>query len=287
MTDRRPVGSTNSSTRHVFEAMRVIARSDVPLGLNEIAASLDLPASTSHRALMTLEESGFVARLRQSARFEPGVALHHLIRSMVRQFEVRAVAAGPLSEISNRFNVTTSLNWRLGWSSIRLATFEGLQESFQLRRIGELRPLHDGIGPSAILLSLESEERDRYFRTSGLVEILGGTSAVAERMAVFSRQLAEQGYLKLSPTDEFGFCWISVPARRHDGTVGGSFSVGFSMSQRAVGELAADIEQVRRELATLQGALDGDPSCTRTHFDAVDPDDLGTTSSPSRWQVGT
>jgi len=279
--DRKPAGATNSSTRHVFETMRMISRSDTPIGLNEIATELDVPASTAHRALMTLEESGFVRRMRQSARFEPGSTLHHLIRSMVAQFPVRAAAAGALNEISSELGVTTSLNWRLGWSSIRLASFEGMQESFQLRRIGEMRPLHDGIGPSAILLALPETERDRYLREYLDGGKLRGASLDMERFETFARQMARQGYLQLPPSHKLGLFWISAPARRFDGAVGGSFSVGFSMNQRTGAELAADIECVREALARLQDALDSDPPSTKTHFDTLDPDAFGVTTSPS------
>ena len=279
--DRKPAGATNSSTRHVFETMRTISRSDTPIGLNEIATELDVPASTAHRALMTLEESGFVRRMRQSARFEPGSTLHHLIRSMVAQFPVRAAAAGPLNEISRELGVTTSLNWRLGWSSIRLASFEGMQESFQLRRIGEMRPLHDGIGPSAILLAFPKTERERYLREYVDGGKLRSTGLDLERFETFERQMASEGYLQLPPSHEFGLYWISVPTRRFDGAVGGSFSVGFSMNQRTGAELAADIERVREALARLQDALDSDPPSTKTYFDALDPDAFGVTTSPS------
>lgn len=291
MAGQKTVATTNSSTRHVFETMRIISRSDTPLGLNEIAESLDLPASTAHRALMTLEECGFATRVRQSARFEPGATLHHLIRSMVAQFPIRAASAGALSEISRQFDVTTSLNWRLGWSSMRLASFETAHESFQLRRIGELRPLHDGIGPSAILLALPETERNRYL--AWIRDTVSGAGFNADRFETFSRQMADQGYLELPPSDNLGsywilgFYWISMPVHRYDGEVSGSVSAGFSMNQRTGAGLTADIERVRDAFAGLQRDLDTDPESTRTCFDDLEPDAFGADSSPSRWKSGS
>ena len=282
MAEQKQPGAINSSTRHVFGAMREIARSDAPLGLNQIAEVLELPPSTAHRALMTLEESGFAGRVRHSARFVPGASLHHLIRSMVAQFPIRAAAAGKLSGLSRELDVTTSLNWRLGWSSIRLASFEGHQESFQLRRVGELRPLHDGIGPSAILLALPEDERNRYLSmcASGQAKI---ASPVNEgRTETYSRQMAAQGYLELQPSDKLGFYWISVPVRRFDGSVCGSISVGYSMHQRTGADLTADVERSREVLSELQDQLKADASSTRTHFDDLAPEDFGMMSSPSR-----
>ncbi len=285
MTDPVPAGAINSSTRHVFEAMREIARSDAPLGLNEIAAGLDLPPSTAHRALMTLEESGFAARVRHSARFEPGASLHHLIRSMVAQFPIRSAAADALAGLSNELDVTTSLNWRLGWSSIRLSSFEGRQESFQLRRIGELRPLHDGIGPSAILLSLPLEERERYFAMLASSPSNPASSINESRIENFSRQMAAQGYLELPPSNKLGFFWTSSPIHRADGSVGGSISIGYSMQQRTGAGLAAEVERALQVLKQLQGELDASPSSTQTHFDGLDPGEFGVMSSPSHAPV--
>lgn len=280
MNEAKPLGTTNISTRHVFETMRVIARSQKPLGLHEIADSLDLPPSTAHRALMTLEESGFVSRMRQSARFVQGANLHHLIRSMVAQFPIRAAAADTMREISSDFDVATSLNWRLGWSSMRLASFDGIQESFQQRRIGELRPLHDGIGPSAILLALSSEEQSRYLEEYEAGRIHADVPQSKERIETYRQQMADRKYLELPPADKLGLYWISIPIHRFDRTVGGSLSIGFSMNQRTGSELAVDIDRVREVATRLQRTLDAHPDTTRTQFDGLDPDEFGTVSSP-------
>ena len=47
----------NSSAVHVFEVLRLVARTDEPLGVSEISRRLGLPASTVYRALITLEAS--------------------------------------------------------------------------------------------------------------------------------------------------------------------------------------------------------------------------------------
>ena len=282
MDDGNPQGTTNSSTRHVFETLRTIAGSSGPLGLNAIAERLDLPPSTAHRALMTLEECGYVDRVRQAARFEPGATVHHLIRSMVAQFPVRSAAASGLSAMSTDFDVTASLNWRIGWSSIRLASYEGMQESFQSRRIGEIRLLHDGISPSAILFSLPLDEQALYFKQ---LEHFGDVARFGDKNDIFASQMAEQGYLELPPIDKLGFYWISTPLKRFDGAIGGSVTVGFSMNQRTGADLASDIERVRSVIEDLQASLDAEQASTKTPFDSIDPADFQMLSSPFRAQT--
>lgn len=274
---------TNSSTRHVLEALRIIARSETPLGLKEIAEELDLPPSTAHRALMTLEESGFSTRTSQSARFFAGDILDHLVHSMVAQFPARKSAAPTMRDISAKFDVSTTLNWRLGWSSIRLASYDGKQDSFQRRRIGEIRPLHDGVGPATILMRLTQEERHRYLAAVEAGESDQSETVNKARFTLFQEQMADQGYLELPPKDDYGFHWISTPLLRPDGFVCGSLSAGLPVLLRDEAKLQSDIAGIRKSMAEFQDFLNTDAALTQSHFVGLGEEEFLSESSPKRW----
>jgi DNA-binding IclR family transcriptional regulator len=268
---------TNSSTRHVLEAMQIIAQSVEPLGLAEVAERLDLPPSTAHRALMTLEESGFAQRIAHVARFTPGDRLHHLIRSMVALFPIRNVACGPFRDLSEELDVTVSLNWRIGWHSLRLYSIEGSHEAYQLRRIGEARPLHDGIGPVAILAALPEQEREAYGRFRHDQAKPFKLSGLAQQVA----DMTAQGYLTLGPADATSLHWISAPLRRPDGSVVASMSVGFGITAGGRRDMEADIETALARMSDFQQLLDSSTEHTRSPYDALAPHEYRTHSSPS------
>src|SRR5258708_38282765 len=85
--------AVNSSALHVFEALRLIARTDEPLGVSEISRRLRLPASTVYRAPTTLEETDYLARHRHMPRFELGQIPRLLNRSLVHRFRGHAASS--------------------------------------------------------------------------------------------------------------------------------------------------------------------------------------------------
>ncbi|MBY6163518.1 helix-turn-helix domain-containing protein [Mameliella alba] len=263
---------TNSSTRHVIEAMRLIAQSPHPLGLNEIAESMVLPQSTAHRALMTLEESGFAKRSGRTAKLIAGETIHHLIRSMVGLFPARAILADPMRALCESCDVTVSLNWRIGWHSMRLSAFEGTRESYQIRRIGEARPLHLGIGPRTILAALGPAGIEAYQAWWAQSGPRGDEPAPDMKdLAALARTVSQDGKLRLEPTDYSALNWLSYPLRSGTGAVLGSLSVGVVPDRLQDTALAAGIDEEAAAIcATLVAA--GDKAATP--FDDIPPDEI-------------
>ena len=223
---------TNSSTRHVIEAMMLIAQSPHPLGLSEIADAMDLPQSTAHRALMTLEESGFAKREGHSAKLVAGEVVHHLIRSMIGLFPARALLAGQIRQVSREVDVTVSLNWRVGWHSLRLSSYEGSRESYQLRRVGEARPLHSGIGPKTILAALGPNDINAYLDWWRQAQIPGDIDTPdAAELAAIARAVAQDGKVFRDPSDYSALVWAGYPLRGGAGAVSGSLSIGMAPAQ--------------------------------------------------------
>jgi len=276
-TVKKGLGSapvTNRSTRHLFAAVRAIAQSRKPVGLAELVAQLELPASTVHRALMTLEACGLVKRGSRGARFVAGDMVHHLIRALVAQFPVRKAAAGYLRDLSGSMNVTVSLNHRLGWRSLRLLSFEGTHEAYQLRRVGEARPLHDGIGPAAILAALPDDEVTAYLDRCRQGGDFGGAPVDPDRVARQRGELSGAGYISQRPGDYSLLHWAAVPLTAFDGAAVASVSIGFDVRSGMERKLETDIAAGVARIAALQEQLDRDPVLTRTPFGTLAPDEF-------------
>lgn len=242
---------TNSSTRHVLEALIIIAQSPRPLGLIEIAERMRLPQSTAHRALMTLEESGFAKRPGRSARLIAGETVHHLIRSMVNLFPARGLLAEQMHDMSLSLDLTVSLNWRVGWHSLRLCSFEGTRESYQIRRVGEARPLHSGVGPTTILAALGPEVIESYLAWWPSSQNAGGAVSDPDRarLAEAARQIAQDGKLFQPPTSYSSLGWLSVPLHSAAGAPVGSLSVGQDIQRFDNPSVLAEIESRCAEIS--------------------------------------
>jgi IclR family acetate operon transcriptional repressor len=154
--------AVNSSATHVFEVLRLVARTDEPLGVSEISRRLGLPASTVYRALITLEESGYLARYQNMPRYELGQMPQLLNRALVHRFRLHAVSRPHLRLLSERTGETTALTVPLGWYGLRLAGVYGSHDIYHRERLGQVAPLHEEVAGIAILAFLGAEELDAY-----------------------------------------------------------------------------------------------------------------------------
>jgi len=144
----------NSSAIHVFDVLRLVARTDEPLGVSEISRRLGLPASTVYRALITLEESDYLVRHQNMPRYELGQMPQLLNRSLVHRFRLHAASRPHLRRLAERTGETATLTVRLGWYGLRLAGVYGSHDIYHRDRLGEVSLLHGSVAGLGILAFL-------------------------------------------------------------------------------------------------------------------------------------
>lgn len=159
---KRERAAVNSSAVHVFDVLRLIAQSEEPLGVSEISRRLSLPGSTIYRALMTLEESGYIVRFQNQPRYELGAMPQLLNRALVHRFKLHASSRPVLRGLAESTGETVSLTVRIGWYGLRLAGVYGSRDIYHRERLGEVAPLHQSLAGRCILAFLPAADRDRY-----------------------------------------------------------------------------------------------------------------------------
>lgn len=152
----------HTSTANIFRALRLVSSAGHPLGVTEVSRRLGLPISSAHRALATLERTGYVRRAPNSA-FEPGPRVERLIVALLRNFALREASAPYLQQIATASGHTTSICVQVGWYSVRLASIRG--EVSAVRRAGRLAGpilIHKDLGAWAVFAGLDESERGAF-----------------------------------------------------------------------------------------------------------------------------
>ena len=122
--------------------LRLLGSTDRPLGLNELAAALDLPRPTAHGIVRTLRDVGFVDQDVTSSRYRLGSALRELGRGGWDRHDLRARAMNWADSLAG----STGLAVHLGVASrgaVRLVHHVFRPDGTPQRiRTGEEQPLH-------------------------------------------------------------------------------------------------------------------------------------------------
>jgi len=211
--------AVNSSALHVFDILRLVSTAEVPLGVTDIGRQLDLPNSTAHRALATLEQSQYIARLESAPRYKLGPMPQFLTRAIFRRFGVRKASIPFLKEIAQLTGETTFLSVRIGNYHMRIAVAYGSRDLYSPGRLGEVRLLHDGLAGLGILAFIP--ERDvREYRQFVLKRHAAFAPALRRRgsLAQLARS-AEPGYV-IAPQGDAPDSFVAAkPIHNADGQV--------------------------------------------------------------------
>lgn len=88
------------------------------LGISTIAAHLEMPVSTTHRILTTLESVGYISQNSENGKYRLGLNCF-ILGNKVRLYNELANVAKPyLTELSQRYNETTNLSVSTGTDKI-------------------------------------------------------------------------------------------------------------------------------------------------------------------------
>lgn len=177
----------NVSSLGVFGVLSALAKSGEAIGVLEIARRLDVPASTAHRALATLESCGFVAREEGSSRYQLGNEARRLTNSFFNMFPLRAVSMLYLRRLALLTGHTAALWVRIGSNMVKIAEIEGSQEVVNQRPIGQSLGLRNCIAGTALLRAnadaAAGQKSRRTKQDAGTGGFVAGQSAQASEFA--------------------------------------------------------------------------------------------------------
>jgi DNA-binding IclR family transcriptional regulator len=240
----------NTSAGHVFDALRAIAASPSPISGADVAREVGVPVSTAHRALVTLEEAGYIVRYGGGPKLQLGLRSQELVAALIGRYAIRQVADPCLRALSRRTGETTTLTVRLGWYAVCVDGYEGTQAVHRSLRLGERSVLHR-TASGRVLLAGQQVDFVRGYAGSAQA---GPLSSVATRQ--LRRELAgivERGYLvEEVRTAETGLSTVAFPVRDPSGAViaavaicgpSGQFSPGRDERLTAWQDLVAGIER--------------------------------------------
>ena len=220
----------NNSVIRAFEILNLISGDDRGFLPAEIANSMDMNLSTTHRFLLTLEEIGAVTRSAGN-RYHLGLMVAELGRNVTRKDALAEAARPIVNSLANKYRETISL-----------ATFDGHQLEFvawvepkrplsmNLRRDQPL-PLHCSSIGKVIMADLPAIEREELMSKLNLDKFTENTitDLALLRKEVAKAQLEQVAYDHQEM--EEGLSCLAVPVLDGGGTTIAAISISAPTSR--------------------------------------------------------
>jgi len=178
-----------------IEILRLITRTDEPLGVSEIARRLSIVKSTALGILKALEEEGFVAQDSATKKFVAGSALYQFSREALRSMELPVVAKPFLQRLVELVGETVILAGRDEDNTIRvLEVVEPKKELKITVPVGTRFPLYTSALMKVFFSQMSNEDITRFVKENTLPRYTDNSVTRVEDLLEQIDKARRQGY---------------------------------------------------------------------------------------------
>jgi DNA-binding IclR family transcriptional regulator len=193
-----------------FAVLDLLGESGTPLGLAQVASSLQLHKSTAHRFLMVLERHRMVERT-ANGKFRLGLRLFDFGNRAIEQYDLRERAQPHLRRLVTETEETAHLCILEGAHVIYIDKIEPARSVRMITRIGATNPVHCTSVGKAILAFLPEDRVADILRRTRFERFTHRTVATAEALRVEIEKTRRRGYAVDDEELEEGLRCIAVP----------------------------------------------------------------------------
>ncbi len=211
MRDTIPQGTYKvQALDRAFAVLDLLGESDVPLGLAQVASSLQLHKSTAHRFLMVLERHRMVERT-GNGKFRLGLRLFDFGNRAIEQYDLRERAQPHLRRLVSETEETAHLALLEAARVIYIDKIEPARSVRMITRIGASNPVHCTSVGKAILAFLPEDRAEEVIRRTRFERFTPRTIASADALRAEMEKTRKRGYAVDDEEFEEGLRCIAVP----------------------------------------------------------------------------
>ncbi len=155
--------------RKGIEILRLVARTNEPLGVSDISRRLSIVKSTTLGILKALEEEGFLVQDRVTKKYVPGSTLFEFSRRVLRSMELPFVAKPFLERLVEHVAETVILAAREDETAYRVLEVSEPKKELKITvPVGTRFPLYTGALMKVFLSQMTNDEIVRLVRANPL-----------------------------------------------------------------------------------------------------------------------
>lgn len=236
------------------QVLELIAQSSKGFSLSELSRRLNLPKSSVHLIVTTLERLGYLQKHPQTGHYLFGLKLFSLSRAALQGMELRVVARPWLETLVKRTGLTVHLGILERNEAVVIEKIEAPGLIKVASWVGRRMDVNcTGIG-KALIAFLPDAEFDRLFKPGSLPRHNENTIVSIAGIKREIAQIRQQGFALDDEEDELGVRCIGTPLLDSQGRAVAAISIVGALSQiplEQVEPLGQTLRQTADEIAAL------------------------------------
>ncbi|WP_196240289.1 IclR family transcriptional regulator [Alsobacter soli] len=186
-------GGEIQSLDRAIGIMELLASVD-GLSLSDIARNAELPTSTAHRMLATLQRRGLVAQDAETGHWTIGLGLFRIGSAYLRIRKLPDIGRPVIRELLRQVNETVNLSMLDGEELVCVAQAESHAPVRAFFRLGRRLPMHASAAGKAILAAMDERERARRLDGMRLEGFTANTHTDRKALEADIAAVRERGY---------------------------------------------------------------------------------------------
>jgi DNA-binding IclR family transcriptional regulator len=249
MTGEAKSGNSIRALERGFEIVEVLRKQE-SLTLTEVSETLDIPTSTAHVYLKTLEQEGFVTREEQ--KYHAGLRFLEYGGHIRQRLDIYNASAQVLQELALRTGERIGLGVEENGQRVLIGIEDGHNAVSDNIPLGEFTEMHwTGLG-KCLLAHLPKRRREEIIITSDLPRATENTitdpAALREEIAI----IRKQGYAIENEERREGVRGVDVPILSPDEELLGAIGVSAPVSRLDVAQLSEYVDLLENKANVIK-----------------------------------
>lgn len=250
----------NQSIVKAGAVLELFTKENYELGISAIAAHLEMPVSTTHRILATLESMKYISQNPENGKYRLGLSCF-ILGSRVRLYnELDNVAKPYLTELSQRYNETTNLSVSTGTSEILcVSKINATRSFFATPSVGGTRKIHITACGKCVLAFQTPAEQKHIISQINFERYTPNTIVTEQQLREQLEDVRREGYALENEETEAGLFCCGAPVFASDANVCvAAISISMPINRVPVSreQLIADVKSTARQISRDLGFVE-------------------------------
>jgi IclR family acetate operon transcriptional repressor len=240
---------------HGLRILEFLADQTEPQSLSDICRQLELPKSSTHRLLATLDQRGYVNR-DGSLKYGFGPKLLELVGAYDPWLRLRRAASPVMNDLAQRSGETCHLAVLFRGHAVYVDKVNSPRSISMASRIGSTAALHASSVGKALLSGLAPAELDAFIAQHGLPRLTAKTITCPDELREHLTEVRVRGYAVDDEEEEEGVKCVGAPLFDHHGQVVAALSLAalsFDLPQDRIPELARMVRDAAAKVSYQLG----------------------------------
>ncbi|XCP85601.1 IclR family transcriptional regulator [Roseburia hominis] len=246
MENRKDTPGKVSAVAKAFRILDCFTPIQTELSLAQLSKMLGIPKSTLLNQIRTLEEAGFLIRLRDGQAYSLGYKIMELSYCAYSAIPVIQGAIPIMENLMHATSETVYLTSHLGGRVFYMECVYPTRQAISYSVTGKTVPMHCTASGKAMLSYMSRDEVDTIIKEHGLPQITKNTITNYNQLLSELELSKERGYAIDLEEESLGVKCLAMAIRNNNGAVAGAISISGSIISMRDEQIPCYADQLAR-----------------------------------------